>query len=65
MKKNIVLIFSVFFVVSSVFSQSKRETQKGHTNQNKFKQLKDELATPDRRHTASGAPGKKCTQTQS
>ncbi|RBW56573.1 M1 family peptidase [Tenacibaculum sp. E3R01] len=62
MKKNIVLIFSVFFVVSSVFSQSKRETQKGHTNQNKFKQLKDELATPDRRHTASGAPGKKYTQ---
>ncbi len=51
------------FVATSISAQNqKRETQKGHTNQNKFKQLKDVLATPNDQHTASGAPGKKYTQ---
>ena len=31
---------------------------RGHSNNNKFKQLKDELATPNSFRTASGAPGK-------
>ena len=31
---------------------------KGHPNNNKFKQLKDELATPNVYRTASGAPGR-------
>ena len=60
MKKITVLVFSLFFVVASVFAQQK-ETKQGHTNQNKFKQLKDLLATPNNQHTASGAPGKKYT----
>ncbi|PQJ23241.1 M1 family metallopeptidase [Tenacibaculum sp. SG-28] len=62
MKKNILFIFSALFVVFSLSSQNKRETQTGHTNQNKFKQLKDELATPNSQRTASGAPGKNYTQ---
>ena len=40
------------------------QTQKGHTNTNKFKQLKDEFATPNSQHTASGAPGTHYTQQQ-
>ncbi|MDG1503206.1 MAG: M1 family metallopeptidase [Flavicella sp.] len=40
------------------------QTQKGHTNTNKFKQLKDEFATPNSQHTASGAPGIHYTQQQ-
>ena len=61
MKKNTLLLFSLFFVATSTFAQQK-VTKQGHTNQNKFKQLKDELATPNSQHTASGAPGKKYTQ---
>ena len=33
-------------------------TTRGHSNNNKFKQLKEELATPNSFRTASGAPGK-------
>lgn len=62
MKKNILFIFSALFVVFSINSQNNGETQAGHTNQNKFKQLKDELATPNSQRTASGAPGKNYTQ---
>ncbi len=36
--------------------------QKGHTDQNKFRQLKDVLATPNSQRTASGAPGHAYTQ---
>ncbi|MCA0133032.1 M1 family metallopeptidase [Winogradskyella alexanderae] len=48
------LIFSV-----STYAQNeiKPERQKGHTNQNKFKQLYDEFATPNMFRTGSGAPG--------
>ncbi|QNM86545.1 M1 family metallopeptidase [Polaribacter pectinis] len=62
MKKISLLLFSVFFVATSLFSQEKQITKQGHTNQNKFKQLKDELATPNSQRTASGAPGKNYTQ---
>ena len=34
------------------------KTSLGHINNNKFKQLKDELATPNSFRTASGAPGR-------
>ncbi|NVJ87909.1 MAG: M1 family metallopeptidase [Flavobacteriaceae bacterium] len=57
MKKTLVLLFSVC-LVSFSFAQAK----KGHTNQNKFKQLKEELPTPNLQRTASGAPGKLYTQ---
>ncbi len=63
MKKTIVLIFSALFVITTISAQNNaRKTQKGHTNENKFKQLDDLLATPNDKHTASGAPGVKYTQ---
>ena len=47
------------FVSASTFAQNeiKPERQAGHTNQNKFKQLYDEFATPNMFRTGSGAPG--------
>ena len=53
----------MLFVSSIIHAQDgPTKTQKGHTNQNKFRQLKDVLATPNNQHTASGAPGVKYTQ---
>jgi len=64
MKKIGLLLFSIFLIVASGFSQEKTEkkTQQGHTDQNKFRQMKDVLATPNTVHTASGAPGHEYTQ---
>ncbi|MDG2193355.1 MAG: M1 family metallopeptidase [Polaribacter sp.] len=64
MKKIALFVFSVLFVASSAFAQDKadKKTQKGHTDQNKFRQMKDVLATPNSQHTASGAPGYQYTQ---
>ena len=65
MKKISLLVFSLFFVVVASFAQDKQEakkTQQGHTDQNKFRQMKDVLATPNDQHTASGAPGHQYTQ---
>jgi len=46
------------FVLPTIQAQEiTSKTQKGHTNQNKFRQLKDVLATPNSQRTASGAPG--------
>ena len=58
MKKIGLLLFSLVFVANS-FAQ---KTKQGHTNQNKFKQLKQELPTPNLERTASGKPGKEYTQ---
>jgi hypothetical protein len=58
MKKIGFLIFSLVFVANS-FAQ---KTKEGHTNQNKFKQLKQELPTPNAERTASGKPGAAYTQ---
>ncbi len=41
--------------VDSQTTQTK--TQQDYTNQNKFRQMKDLLATPNSQRTASGAPG--------
>jgi hypothetical protein len=38
------------------------QTKQGHIDQNKFRQLKDVLATPNDQHTASGAPGHQYSQ---
>ncbi|MGB1080110.1 MAG: M1 family metallopeptidase [Flavobacteriaceae bacterium] len=46
-------LFSFVFLAS--FAQE--STPQGHTNQNKFRQLYNELATPNVYRTASGAPG--------
>jgi hypothetical protein len=67
MKKISVLVFSILFVATSVFAQEKeveekKEAVKGHIDQNKFRQLKDVLATPNDQHTASGAPGHQYSQ---
>ena len=66
MKKIATLLLSTFFVSASVFAQDapKKEAtpQKGHTNQNKFRQLKDVLPTPTSSRLASGAPGYEYTQ---
>ena len=49
----------ILFTSFSAFAQDeeKVERQQGHTNQNKFKQLYDEFATPNMFRTGSGAPG--------
>ena len=57
MKKIGLALFSLVFGLNS-FAQAKQ----GHTNQNKFKQLKQELPTPNLERTASGKPGKAYTQ---
>ena len=63
MKKLTTFMLSVLFISTAVFAQNtSTKTQDGHVNQNKFRQLKDVLATPNSQHTASGAPGKKYTQ---
>ena len=60
MRKLALLLFAICFVGSS-YAQ---KTKEGHTNQNKFRQLKQELPTPNLQRTASGAPGKEYTQQQ-
>ena len=70
MKKNHLLILSAIFVFSTSFMFSQEEKQEtperkpGHTNVSKFRQLKQELPTPNNQHTASGAPGYEYTQQQ-
>ncbi|WP_339341569.1 M1 family metallopeptidase [uncultured Polaribacter sp.] len=61
MKKIGLLLFSIVFITSVNFAQDSK-TKAGHTNQNKFKQLKELLPTPNLQRTASGAPGLKYTQ---
>ncbi|WP_426431256.1 M1 family metallopeptidase [Winogradskyella sp. HB-48] len=50
---------AMLFVFANTFAQedTKPERKPGHTNQNKFKQLYDEFATPNMFRTGSGAPG--------
>ena len=62
MKKSIVL--SAFLTLSlafGVFAQEVKSEDKkrepGHYNENKFRQMYDEMATPNMFRTASGAPG--------
>ncbi len=68
MKKINLILLSFLFASSFVFSQEQDTVQKekklGHTNISKFRQLKQELATPNSQHTASGAPGHQYTQQQ-
>lgn len=52
-----------FLLLSFVFmTQFNAQTKQGHTNENKFRQMYDLLATPNEQHNASGAPGKGYTQ---
>nr|WP_321222139.1 M1 family metallopeptidase [uncultured Psychroserpens sp.] len=51
------LCLSIAFISLNVVAQEQEEQKSGHTNQNKFKQLYDEFATPNMFRTGSGAPG--------
>ena len=66
MNKIYLLLFSLFFISFATIAQEetkkKKATQQGHTDQNKFRQMKDVLATPNDQHAASGAPGHQYTQ---
>ena len=65
MKNNYIFLFSLLFVIVGSFAQEQKDINKieqGHIDQNKFRQLKDVLATPNDQHTASGAPGSQYSQ---
>ena len=49
--------FVIIILLATFFTSFAQETPQGHTNQNKFRQLYNELATPNVYRTASGAPG--------
>tara|TARA_B110000483_G_scaffold75332_1_gene93749 strand:+ start:14176 stop:16308 length:2133 start_codon:yes stop_codon:yes gene_type:complete len=61
MTKTRRLVLGILILTGAAFGQSTK-TKQGHTNQNKFKQLKELLPTPNLQRTASGAPGIKYTQ---
>jgi len=60
------LSFIVVSLISTMLfaqnSEQQNPVQKGHYNISKFRQLKQELPTPNNQHTASGAPGFEYTQ---
>ncbi|TCP23374.1 hypothetical protein EV195_109100 [Tenacibaculum skagerrakense] len=65
MKKLFYVFLSVFLISGATFAQEtdeEKKPQKGHVDDNKFRQLKDVLATPNDQRTASGAPGHQYTQ---
>ena len=63
MKKIVSITFSLIFIISATVAQNSGKKEiRGHTDQNKFRQLKDVLPTPNNRRTASGAPGYEYTQ---
>ncbi|WP_223551237.1 M1 family metallopeptidase [Aestuariivivens sp. NBU2969] len=63
MEKFKYLVLSIVIISSSVFAQEQEKVKpQGHTDQNKFRQMKDLLATPNESRTASGAPGYAYTQ---
>jgi len=66
MKKLGYLFLSILFITATSLAQEveKKERKPGHRNLSKFRQLKQELPTPNKQHTASGAPGYEYTQQQ-
>jgi len=59
-----VITLSLLGSLHLVAQEKEITNHKGHTNQNKFKQLYDEFATPNVYRNASGAPGHKYYQQQ-
>jgi len=59
MKKLIHYCLAILFISAGLSAQEivKPERQSGHKNENKFKELYDEFATPNMFRTGSGAPG--------
>lgn len=68
MKKLTYLLLCFVLITSFSYSQDqvteKKERKPGHLATSKFRQLKQELPTPNSQHTASGAPGSEYTQQQ-
>ena len=67
MKKYFLSLITIIGVLINCFAQEPVQTKtanKGHYNISKFKQLHEELPTPNKQHTASGAPGHEYTQQQ-
>ncbi len=67
--KKITFLITFLFLSFITFGQEEEQTenkekQSGHYNISKFKQLKEELATPNTYRTASGAPGHEYYQQQ-
>jgi hypothetical protein len=65
MTKSVLILLALLMISTSFFAQEveqKKESQKAHYNISKFKQLQEELPTPNKQHTASGAPGYEYTQ---
>ena len=58
---NLLVVLSFIFSLSFAQEEEKKEKEEqkeeGHYNQNKFRQLYQEFATPNQYRTASGAPG--------
>ena len=60
-----IALFVLCTIISSTITvgqSTSKNPQKGHTDQNKFRQLKDVLPTPNNQRNASGAPGYEYTQ---
>ena len=58
------IVFSAFLSLAVAFGATAQEVKpeekkqvQGHYNENKFRQMYDEMATPNMFRTASGAPG--------
>jgi hypothetical protein len=60
--KKILFKFLALLLVTTLSYAQESAAQKGHYNVSKFKQLHEELPTPNSQHTASGAPGYEYTQ---
>ena len=61
MKKLLLIPLFLLTVILPVSAQ-KTTDQKAHYNVSKFKQIEEELPTPNNEHNASGAPGHEYTQ---
>ena len=62
MKKTFFIMFSFLLALGTMAQENDKSKYQGHTDQNKFKQMKDLLPTPNEQRTASGAPGHQYTQ---
>jgi len=63
MRSTILSLLAILLTFGS-YAQEEKEKEQGHTNQNKFRQLYQEFATPNQYRTASGAPGENYYQNE-
>ncbi len=64
MKYYLASLLFLFAAISFAQETETKERESGHTNQNKFKQMYEEYATPNSYRSASGAPGPNYYQQQ-